>query len=320
MAEQGDTGGVAADGTQTTVELVALLASAGGLDALSAVLGDLPAKFPAAVVVHQHLGGNTSVLPTILRRRTRLPVNWAVDRLPVAPGQVVVCPPGMQMEVTPDGRCHLRVMDAPRERRFDVLMTSLARSYGPRSLAVVLSGSGHDGAVGTATMRGVGAIVIAQSADTAEYPTTPVAAAEAGADLVLPIREIGHVVTDIVTGASIRQPTGPGATGALHENHTATTSSVTDETKLDGAAAADYGTVNILSAIQSANSPAFRAQLAALRAAELRRRREDLASGLGATVETVATARIRAQESKRRAQLAHQAASHAAALSDDQRA
>src|SRR5882724_4441525 len=136
---------MATDADGPAVEVVALLASAGGLEALSIVLRDLPAEFPAAVVVQQHLGGHSSVLPTILARRTRQRVGWALDGQLVKPGQVVVCPPGTHMELMPDGSCCLRKMEGHLELRFDVLLTSMASSYGARGLAVVLSGSGRDG-------------------------------------------------------------------------------------------------------------------------------------------------------------------------------
>jgi two-component system chemotaxis response regulator CheB len=112
----------------------------------------------------------------------------------------------MHLELTPDGRCRLREMQSLAEQRFDVLLASVARSYGARSGAVVLSGSGRDGAVGTVAMKGAGAIVIAQSPDTARYPSMPIAAARAGADLVLPISEIGRLLADIVAGAPLPKP------------------------------------------------------------------------------------------------------------------
>ncbi|WP_264034139.1 chemotaxis protein CheB, partial [Mycobacterium interjectum] len=158
------------------VELVVLLASAGGLDAFSVVLHELPTDFAAAVVVQQHLGGLSSVLPTILGRQTRHRVSWVQDGQAVAPGQVLVCPPKVHLELTADGRCHLRETGPLAEQRFDVLLASVAQSYGARSVAVILSGSGQDGAAGTVAMKRAGAIVIAQSPDTAQYSSMPLAA------------------------------------------------------------------------------------------------------------------------------------------------
>lgn len=268
------------------VEVVALLASAGGLDALATVLRDVPTDFPAAIVVQQHLGGPNSVLPEILARRTGHSVSWVIDRQSVRPGQVVACPPGMQLELTPDGSYSLHQLDAPFRQHFDVLLASLARSYGSRAVAVVLSGTGRDGAQGTAAMKRAGALVIAQSPESAAYPSMPTAAAEAGAALVLPLNHIGRVLLNLVLD-------GPRYTATAND-----TNSLTPPPS------------------RTVTSAASRAEAARVRGAELQRRRAELAAGIGATEESVAMARRRAEESLRRAQQAHrEAAEHAARLS-----
>lgn len=183
------------------VGVVALMASAGGLQALSTVLRDLPSEFAAAVIVQQHLGGRASVLTTILARQSTHPVDWAAHGQQLQPGRVIVCPPRTHLELLPDGSCSLRDMRTPFELRFDVLMTSIASSYGSRGVAVVLTGSGRDGAEGTVAMRRAGATVIAQSPDSAEYPSMPKAAIQAGADLVVSIDQIGRVLGELVAGA-----------------------------------------------------------------------------------------------------------------------
>lgn len=192
---------MASDLEREPIEVVALLASAGGLEALSIVLRDLPARFPAAVVVQQHLGGHASVLPTILATRSRHPVEWARDGQLLTPGQFVVCPPGVHLELRPYGSISLRPLGTPYEPRFDVLLASMATSYGPRGVGVVLSGAGRDGAEGTAAMKRAGATVIAESPETAQYPSMPTAAAEAGADLVLPVYDIGQALVDLIAEA-----------------------------------------------------------------------------------------------------------------------
>lgn len=293
---------MAPDADGPAVELVALLASAGGLEALSTVLRDLPTDLPVGIVVQQHLGSRDSVLPTILRRQAARRVSWAQDGQALAPGQVVVGPPGTYLELTPDGRCRLRNMEARGERRFDVLLASIASSYGPRSVGVVLSGSGRDGAGGTVAMKQAGAIVIAESPETARYPSMPIAAARAGADLVIPVHEIGRALAGIVEGAPLPKPQQQeagwaamslGPFGQFPANRAGGNTATAD--------------------VEATNSAPARAELARLRAAEVRQRRQDLSTGFGATAQTVATARRRAEESRRRAQLAHQAAEEAAA-------
>jgi two-component system, chemotaxis family, protein-glutamate methylesterase/glutaminase len=285
---------VTSDPHRSAVELVVLLASAGGLAALSTVLSDLPDDFPAAIVVQQHLADRDSVLPAILRRQTAQRVSWARDGQALGPGQAVICPPGMSLVLTLDGRCRLHTMRDPGARRFDVLLRSVAESYGPRSVAAVLSGSGQDGAAGTAAMKRAGAIVIAESPDTAQYSSMPVAAARAGADIMLPIQRIGRVLVDVVEGAPLPHE-GRGVCWAPPAEEAGAT-----------APPAPRGH-------EPENTAAGRAELAGLRAAELGRRRKDLSTGIGASAQSVAMARRRAAESRRRAQLAHQAAEEAAA-------
>jgi two-component system chemotaxis response regulator CheB len=282
------------DGGGPRVEVVVLLASAGGLDALCAVLGDLPTDFPAAVVVQQHLGGHTSVLPAILSWRTNRDASWAVDGQPIRPRHVSVCPAGVYMELKPDGTCSLRTSEAVIEHRFDVLLTSVARSYGPRALAVVLSGAGRDGAAGTVAMKRAGGIVIAQSQETAQYPSMPIAAAEAGADSVLPLYDIGRVLVDIETGGRVPDRPGREAVGKDAPKGASRPMEVDDQDVTDNAAA--------------------RSEAARRRVAELKRRRQELAAGQGSTPRTVAEARSRAADAFRRAEQArHIADRHAAA-------
>ncbi|MEE2852176.1 MAG: chemotaxis protein CheB [Actinomycetota bacterium] len=277
------------------VELVVLLASAGGLEPLSTVLRGLPSDFPAAVVVQQHLGGHHSLLTTILHRHTGRAIGWAQDGMVLRSGQVVVCPPTVLLQLDPDGRCRLQTAQRHQALVFDVLLASVAGSFGPRSVAVVLSGSGHDGAAGTVAMKLAGAAVIAQSPETAQYPSMPIAAARAGADLVLDVAEISDVLIGIVRGAALpprRKSSAP-----------------TPEDRPD--AVLTYDVLDRLPPKFATNSAAARGELARLRAAELERRRKELTAGFGATRETVAMARRRAQESRSRAQLAHQAAEEA---------
>ena len=188
------------------VEVVGLVASAGGLDAFTAVLRALEPELTVPILLQQHLGGQASVLPKILGRRTGRTVVWAQDGAALEGGRVAVCPARSQMEVLPDRTLSVTELAPSHNRPHDALLTSLADSVGPGAVAVVLSGSGSDGAAGVAALRAAGGIVIAQSEDTAEYPSMPAAAAQAGADLVLPLHEIAGVVTDLVRGEGLPRP------------------------------------------------------------------------------------------------------------------
>jgi len=199
------------------VEVIAVVTSAGGLDALSAVLAGLPEDLPAAVVVAQHLGGQGSRLVEILSRRVGLTVGWASDGGRLEPGHVSICPPRSVLEVLPDGTCAVSPSaNSTGERPLDALLVSVGDSFGGRGLGVVLTGMGSDGAAGTAALRAAGGVVIAQDPETAEQPSMPRAAGEAGADLLLPLYEIGRVVADVVRGEELpRSPTEIEAAAGL---------------------------------------------------------------------------------------------------------
>ena len=190
--------------------VVALVASAGGLGAIATVLRAFPRDIPVAVIVAQHLGGHGSALVEVLRHRIDLPVSWASDGRVLERGTVVVAPPKTSVEVLPDGTVSLKpgpntVSGGP----LDLLLTSLADSFGARAAAAVLSGMGHDGAAGARALKDTGATVVAQSEVSAEHSGMPLAAIEAGAvDLVLDLSDIGPVLLDVVRGGELPRALG----------------------------------------------------------------------------------------------------------------
>ncbi|GAA4608833.1 signal transduction histidine kinase/chemotaxis response regulator CheB [Actinoplanes octamycinicus] len=193
------------DEKRAVPDVVALIASAGGLGAITAVLKRLPPGFPAAVLVAQHLGGQGSALVDIMQRRIGLPVSWAQDGATLKGGRVTVAPPQTAVEVLPDST--LSVSPAPNSAAsgpLDTLLISLADSFGPRAVAVVLSGMGRDGTLGARALRVSGGTVVAQSEDSAEHTGMPRSVVEAGAaDLVLDVRDIGPVLADLIRGGEL---------------------------------------------------------------------------------------------------------------------
>jgi two-component system chemotaxis response regulator CheB len=180
---------------------VGLVGSAGGLGAVSAVLAGLPADLPAAVIVLLHLHPNhVSRLATILARTTVLPVKQAETTDVLVAGHVFVAPPASHLLVTPGGALELGHGPPVRLRpSADVFLTSLALAYGSGTLAVILSGAGHDGAAGAAAVKLAGGAVIAQDQETAEYFGMPSAAIEEGAvDRVLPLGDVAPAVLEFV--------------------------------------------------------------------------------------------------------------------------
>jgi len=183
-------------------EIVALAASAGGLKALSEVLAALPGSFPAALVVVQHLDPrHRSLMAEILGRRTSLAVRQAADEDNVQPGCVLIAPPDRHLLVNPDGKVSLTRTELVHFSRpsADLLFESVAASYHERAIAVVLSGSGSDGAMGTKAIKKMGGTLIVQDPATAEFAGMPGAARQSGlADFVLPLGEIAGALQTLV--------------------------------------------------------------------------------------------------------------------------
>jgi chemotaxis response regulator CheB len=190
-----------------TFDVVALVASAGGLAAVEQILSQLPEDFAAPVVVVQHLGGAASSLVDILGRHSPLPTEWIANHVKLEPGRVYVCPPRQLLAVMPDAECSLRPMEpGDRLRPIDFFLTSLADSYGPRAIAVVLTGMGRDSAAGCLAMSQADGTVLVQSPGSAEHAGMPMAVIESGsADLVLPLPQIGHAIADVVSRGGLPQ-------------------------------------------------------------------------------------------------------------------
>jgi two-component system chemotaxis response regulator CheB len=184
-------------------DVVALAASAGGLTALSEVLSGLPAAFPAAVVVVQHLDPrHRSLMADILSRRTALHVREAREGDRLTPGTVYIAPPNRHLLVNPDGTASLSQSELVHFVRpsADLLFESVAASYKDRAIAVVLTGTGSDGSMGVRAVKKMGGTVLAQDERTSEFFGMPAAAIQsASVDFVLPLGEIAAALVALVT-------------------------------------------------------------------------------------------------------------------------
>src|SRR5205823_1930825 len=134
--------------------VVALAASAGGVEALIAVVDGLPQDLPAAVVVVLHCG-QVSHLAQVLARRTRMTVEIAVDGRLVEPGHLYVAQPERHVAVDAEGRLRLATSPLVRFHRpsADVLFESVAELCGADAVGVVLSGTGDDGTRGSRAIK-----------------------------------------------------------------------------------------------------------------------------------------------------------------------
>src|SRR5437016_11445144 len=185
-------------------DVVALAASAGGLNALTHVLAALPRDFAAALAVVQHLDPrHRSLMAEILSRRTALPVKEAAEGDELRPGQAYLAPPNRHLLVNPDRTLSLTQTELVHFVRpsADLLFESAAASFKERAIAVVLSGSGHDGAMGVKAIKKMGGTVIVQDSRTSEFIGMPEAAQQTGiADFSLPLEEIASALQTLCRG------------------------------------------------------------------------------------------------------------------------
>ncbi|WP_051242158.1 chemotaxis protein CheB [Azohydromonas australica] len=175
-------------------DAVVIGASAGGVHALQALLGALDADFPPAVLVVLHLSpGRESLMAELLGAACALPVAEALDKQPVRGGTVTLAPPDYHLLVEPE-RCLALSVDDPvlfSRPAIDPLFESAAAAYGPRLLALLLTGASTDGSAGLAAVRRRGGQAWVQDPASASAATMPAAAlAHAGADAVLTLDQM----------------------------------------------------------------------------------------------------------------------------------
>ena len=186
-------------------DVVALAASAGGLQALTRVLSGLPGDFPAAVVIVLHLDPrHRSLIADIFSRRTPLKVKEAEEGDHLAPGTVYTAPPNRHLLVNRDSSLSLSQSELVHFVRpsADLLFESVAASYTDRAIGVVLTGTGHDGAMGVRAIKKMGGTVIVQDQKTSQFFGMPAGAIETGtADFVLAIDEIPEALVTLVMGS-----------------------------------------------------------------------------------------------------------------------
>ena len=177
-------------------DIVVLGASAGGVEAITRVLKDASEADAAFVVVVHMPADARTVLPEIVTRATGLPSRLAEDGEELAAGTVLIAPPGRHTLVC---RGSVAVVNGPRENRarpaIDPLFRSAAAAYGPRVVAVALSGVLDDGTAGAGAVRRNGGLVVVQSPDDALFADIPRNIIDqVGADYVLPSSEIGMIL------------------------------------------------------------------------------------------------------------------------------
>jgi two-component system, chemotaxis family, protein-glutamate methylesterase/glutaminase len=201
MAEEGrleDRSGPAA------FDIIAIAASAGGVTALTKLLGRLPADFGATVLVVQHVDPrHRSLMPQVIGRHSRLPVTHAEEGTDLEPRHVYLAPPDRHMLIKRKGTLTLTDTELVNFVRpsADLMFESVAAAYGDRAIAIVLTGTGHDGAMGVTAIKQRGGTVVAQDEASSEFFGMPSSAIKTGSvDMVLPLDEIAPKLVAMLAG------------------------------------------------------------------------------------------------------------------------
>jgi two-component system, chemotaxis family, protein-glutamate methylesterase/glutaminase len=173
--------------------LIVIGASAGGLEAVTTIVGRLPADLPAAICIVIHMAPDSpGTLHWALNRAGTLPAEQVTSRSKLQPGRVYVAPPDYHLLIEPGV---VRVGRGPKEHHFrpavDPLFRSAAQVYGPRVIGVVLSGNLDDGTSGLWAIKKLGGVAIVQDPKEAEFPSMPRnAVAQVAVDYCVALGEI----------------------------------------------------------------------------------------------------------------------------------
>jgi two-component system chemotaxis response regulator CheB len=191
----------AAARTRSRARVIAIAASTGGPPALSRILSELPADFRAPLLVVQHIAqGFADGLATWLGAASRLRVKVAEDGEPLLAGTVYLAPDGRHLGVSGD---RVELSDAPPIEGFKPsgshLFESVARSFGPAALGLILTGMGKDGVRGLAALRAAGGTVVAQDEQSSViYGMNGEAVLGGLTDEVLPLDALAYLLMQAV--------------------------------------------------------------------------------------------------------------------------
>jgi len=181
-------------------DIIVIGASAGGVQALSALVAELPAGLPAAVFIVLHIPADVpSLLPSILVRGSRLPVAHALNGEQIEPGRIYVAPPDHHLLIE---RNRAKLIHGPKENlhrpSIDALFRSAARWAGPRVIGVVLTGARDDGTTGMRAIKQRGGIAIIQDPSEASFPSMPLSVMQdIKVDYSLRLKEIAPLLNKL---------------------------------------------------------------------------------------------------------------------------
>ena len=191
--------------------VIAMAASVGGLQALSVILGGLPADFPAAIAIVMHLApDHKSLLAEILKCRTPLAVKQAQTGDLLRPASVFIAPPNHHLLVARSGRLELSSSAAEKVHyarpSAEPLFASVAEVYQEKAIAVVLTGGDGDGSFGVQIIKDHGGQVIAQDRPTSQDFSMPETSIKTGdVDFILPLDKIAPKLIELVEAGRGRE-------------------------------------------------------------------------------------------------------------------
>jgi two-component system, chemotaxis family, protein-glutamate methylesterase/glutaminase len=189
----------AAKASRRPIDVLGIAASTGGPPALAAILGSLPPRLPFAILVAQHIAdGFTAGLRRWLSAVSPLPVSLAQDGVRCEPGTVWLAPDHCDLVLEPGLILRTPPASGPHRPSGNLLLASLASSFGPRAAGLVLTGMGDDGAQGLLQLRRAGGRCLAQDEQTSVVFGMPQAARDLGAtEQLLPLEEIASRIVEL---------------------------------------------------------------------------------------------------------------------------
>jgi two-component system chemotaxis response regulator CheB len=180
--------------------IVCVGGSAGGLDAYTRLLENLPSDLGVAVVIVNHLRSVATMLHEILPHHTKMPVELITERLDIQPNHVFIIPSKRDLHVFND-EFRLKPISKPRgwPDVITVFLNSLVNNWDGKLIAVIVSGYDGDGAEALHSIKEAGGITIAQKPDTAAQPDMPESAISSGyIDFILSPEDIAKEIKRIV--------------------------------------------------------------------------------------------------------------------------
>lgn len=212
---------VAKDNQAAAPFWVAVGASAGGLDALKELLAGLDPNINAIIIIAQHLDPkHPTILKDLLARSTRLPVHLVEKRVRPQAGSVYIISPGHNGLVEASELLLRPAAEIGPKPSASLLMSSLAEDQGEQSIAVILSGTGTDGAQGVMAVKAANGLAIAQNEETAKYSGMPRAAVDTGVvDMILPPSSIAREIQEFIisSGKTLSKLSAPRTKSSLEK-------------------------------------------------------------------------------------------------------